>query len=194
MLDEVRERGDSILFMKVGVHAQESLESIIRRKRQEIADSGFSMWGYGGNVCHPLTMVQPFAAEKAAQGHEIVLCMQPMASNHRHPQVRAQQYSVDGISWETIDPGINVLGSRYALCLGEIRDVDEILHLGSTRVAVGRSAGRLGSDYVGGRVDKACLDLVDDGVESPPLDIKFLAPLVPPYAVFLRNPPSVVNP
>ena len=42
--------GDGILFMKVGTHAQESLDDIIARKSKEIADAGFAMWGYGGNT------------------------------------------------------------------------------------------------------------------------------------------------
>ena len=52
--------GDGILFMKVGVHARESLEDIIERKDKEIRDAGYALWGYGGSTCHPSTMVQPF--------------------------------------------------------------------------------------------------------------------------------------
>jgi len=40
--------GAGLLFMKVGVHAQETLEDIIRRKSEEIEKEGFAMWGYGG--------------------------------------------------------------------------------------------------------------------------------------------------
>ena len=44
--------GSGIIYMKVGVHARETLEEIIARKTQEIRDEGFAMWGYGGG-CHP---------------------------------------------------------------------------------------------------------------------------------------------
>ena len=39
--------GDGILFMKVGVHARESLEDIIERKDKEIRDAGYALRGYG---------------------------------------------------------------------------------------------------------------------------------------------------
>jgi hypothetical protein len=58
--------GQGFLYMKVGTHAQESLEDIIKRKAKEIRDAGFALGGYGGNTCHPQTMVQPFARECAA--------------------------------------------------------------------------------------------------------------------------------
>ena len=49
--------------MKVGLHAQESIEDIVKRKQREFEDTGSIFWGYGGSTCHPLTMVQPFAKE-----------------------------------------------------------------------------------------------------------------------------------
>ena len=52
--------GQGLLYMKVGTHAQESLEAIIARKTREIEQAGFALWGYGGSTCHPQTMVQPF--------------------------------------------------------------------------------------------------------------------------------------
>lgn len=187
--------GTGILFMKVGTHAQEELGAIIERKRQEISDAGYSMWGYGGNTCHPTTMVQPFARQYAKVSSEpIRLCMQPMNSKHFAEQLRADQYSVDGLSWQEIPAAINVLGSRYALCIRNLTEVVEELPLGQTRVAVGNSKGRPGSDYVRGRVDKACLEVVDDEtLGDDPAETKqigLVAELVKPYAVFLRNLPE----
>src|ERR1044071_8542758 len=109
--------GAGILLMKVGTHAQEPLEDIIARKTKEIADAGYALWGYGGNTCHPLTMVQPFARTYEQRGQAIYLCMQEMESKHFAEQVRADQYSVDGINWKDIPRPINVLGSRYALAI-----------------------------------------------------------------------------
>mgnify|MGYP003673292529 FL=1 len=85
--------GDGILFMKVGTHAQESLDDIIARKSKEIADAGFAMWGYGGNTCHPTSMVQPFAEQFSANGRKVLLCMEPMESNHFAAPKSAAQYS-----------------------------------------------------------------------------------------------------
>lgn len=179
------QRGDSLLYMKVGTHAQETLADIIERKRREIEDEGFAMWGYGGNTCHPTSMVQPFAA--AATG-PIRLVMQPMLSKHFAEPIRAEEYSPDGTSWRPVPDGINVLGSRYALCISTLEQIDEELDLGETQVAVGNSRGRVGLDYVRGRVDKACLQVVDPtpGRESRPIKIGLIAELVKPYAVLLR--------
>src|SRR5437899_2719816 len=108
---------DGVLFMKVGTHARESLEEIIRRKTKEIEDAGFALWGYGGNTCHPVSMVQPFAKSFELRGGKIYLCMHPMVSNHFAEPIRASQFSVDGITWQTIPQAVNVTGSRYALLI-----------------------------------------------------------------------------
>lgn len=195
-MSEIIKSGSGILFMKVGTHAQEELSDIVERKKQEIAQAGFSMWGYGGNTCHPTTMVQPFAREYAKVSAEpIQLCMQPMSSRHFAEQLRAEEYSVDGLSWQEIPSAINVLGSRFALCISTLNEVDQDLPLDRTRVAVGTSKGKVGSEYVRGRVDKACLEVRDDeseGAEGPSAvsRIALMAELVEPYAVFLRNVPE----
>lgn len=182
-----------ILFMKVGVHANESLEDIIRRKTLEIEQAGFALWGYGGNTCHPGTMVQPFAKMHQAAGGKIFLCMQEMESNHFADPVRAEKYSVDGIHWQDVPAAINVLGSRYALAIKDLHEEDFILPLEKTRVAVGPSMGALGKKYISGRVDKACLDLSEQvDIPTAPgeeanIQISLVAELCDPYAVFLKN-------
>ena len=67
-MSAIIEPGAGVLYMKVGTHAQESLEDIVERKSREIREAGYGMWGYGGNTCHPSTMVQPFAREFQARG------------------------------------------------------------------------------------------------------------------------------
>lgn len=184
--------GNSVLFMKVGTHAKEDLNSIIARKTKEIDDAGFAMWGYGGGTCHPGTMVRPFAQAKTAAGGVIKLVMQEMESNHFAEQVRADQYSVDGIEWKDIPPAINVLGSRYALVIKDLHKEEFKLPLAQTKVALGPSEGRLGTRYIQGRVDKACLEITENpelanDVKNVEIDISLVADLVDPYAVFLRN-------
>jgi hypothetical protein len=183
------EPGDPVLYMKIGTHAQEDLGSILDRKRREIEEAGFAMWGYGGNTCHPTSMVQPFA--RAAE-KPVILCMQPMQSKHFAEPIRAEQYSIDGTRWQAIPHGINVLGSRYALCISSLEEVDETLDLSGTRVAVGNSRGLSGDRYVRGRVDKACLEVTDLNIDiSSDLPtvrkIGVIAKVVEPYAVLLRN-------
>lgn len=179
------EPGDPVLYMKVGTHAQEDLATILARKREEIEREGFAMWGYGGNTCHPTSMVQPFAR---AAVKPIVLCMQPMQSRHFAEPLRAEEFSVDGVHWSQIPTGISVLGSRYALCIRSLQEVSETLDLADTRVAVGNSRGLTGDKYVRGRVDKACLEIVGVGAaESRAVQIGAIAEIVDPYAVLLRS-------
>ena len=178
--------------MKIGVHAREPLESIINRKLKEIEDEGYAMWGYGGNTCHPSSMVQPFASSSAEKGETIYLCMREMQSRHWAEQVRASKYSVDGEKWKSIPRGINVLGSRYALTIKNLRREKFELPLSRTRVALGNSAGAPGTTYIAGRVDKACLVLGADGKPTAENSEKvepigLVADLCTPYAVFLRN-------
>lgn len=182
----------AVLYMKIGVHAREPLESIIQRKRKEIEDEGFAMWGYGGNTCHPTSMVQPFAKSVQETGQKIYLCMKRMTSNHFADPIRAEEYSVDGVKWQRVPKGIHVLGSRYALAIKELREENFDLRLDQSRVALGRSEGAVGGNYVAGRVDKACLKLTD-GVQAPAElgeriePISLVAELCEPFAVFLRN-------
>ena len=178
------EPGDKVLFMKVGIHASESLESIIERKRAEIQDEGFAFWGYGGNTCHPTRMVQPFALTTTGP---IVLAMQPIVSNHFADPIRAEQYSADGINWKGVPSGINCVGSRHALLIKTLEPAGFDLDLSRTRVALGPSRGKVGTDYVKARVDKACLEVVDTPQgEAKSIEIGWQATLADPYAVFLR--------
>jgi hypothetical protein len=177
--------GAGVLYMKVGTHAQEELPDILARKGKEVEEAGFAMWGYGGNTCHPMTKVQPFA--KAAD-RPIILCMQPMESRHFAEPLRAEEFSADGIHWNPIPTAINVVGSRYALCIDTLTEVDETIDLGQMRVAIGNSQGLSGSQYVRGRVDKACFEVADSVLGEPKLaQIGATAKLVAPYAVLLRS-------
>ncbi|WP_172298154.1 hypothetical protein [Pseudoruegeria sp. HB172150] len=191
-MNDIFKPGAGVLFMKVGTHAREDLAEIIARKRKEIDDAGYAMWGYGGNTCHPSTMVQPFAKTHEANGAPIHLMMEPMNSNHFAEQLEAAECSPDNINWSTIPPEIRVLGSRFALLIDSLEQVDMKLPLDQTIVPVGPSSGRIGSKYVSGRVDKACLEVLDaprllnDQVPNT-REIKLVATLRSPYAVFLRN-------
>jgi hypothetical protein len=177
--------------MKVGTHANEPLDKIIARKTKEIEAEGVAFWGYGGSTCHPVTVVQPFAKPFVEKGETIYLCMQPMDSKHFAPSVRAEEFSVDGISWKPIPAGINVTGSRYAVVIKDLRLENFELPLGRTRVTLGNNMGAAGSKYISGRVDKACLEIVDSapGAESETESrhIGLVAEIVKPYAVFVRN-------
>ena len=190
-MSEIIKPGAGVLFMKVGTHAQEKLEDIIRRKSREIEDTGYGMWGYGGNTCHPGSMVQPFAQRFAERGQTIHLIMEAMDSNHFAEPLSAAEFSADGRKWQEIPETIEVRGSRYALIIKSLHEVEFNLPLNQTRVPVGPSTGRFGSGYVNGRVDKACLEVLPEsqGTSEPKAKrpISLVAELKSPYAVFLRN-------
>lgn len=193
-MSQIVRPGSGLLFMKVGVHAQEGLDDIIARKTREINEAGIAMWGYGGNTCHPKTMVQPFAQSHYQEGNTIYLCMEEIESKHFAEPVRADQFSVDGLGWQDVPQPINVLGSRYALVIKSLERDSFSLPLSATRVAVGKSRGVPGGRYIQGRVDKACLEIVHPVGEANPEDkviqIGLVAELASPYAVFLRNIPK----
>lgn len=191
-MNEIIRPGTGVLFMKVGTHANEDLNDIIRRKSREIDEAGYAMWGYGGNTCHPSSMVQPFAKSFAAKGAPIHLVMEQMTSRHFAEQLEAAEFSPDNENWKEIPPEIRVLGSRFALVIEDLQQVDMTLPLDQTRVPVGPSTGRIGSKYIKGKVDKACFEVLDAPVpqnDQEPVErkINLVAKLRAPYAVFLRN-------
>lgn len=184
--------GTGILFMKVGTHAQEPLDRIIERKLKEIRDTGYALWGYGGNTCHPTSMVQPFANSFAAKGEPIHMCMEEMVSNHFAESLSAAESSSDGVTWERIPNTIDVRGSRYALVIEKLHEDRFLLPLENTIVPVGPSSGRVGSRYIKGKVDKACLEVAalperGNEEERNEREIRYVAELRSPFAVFLRN-------
>lgn len=183
--------GAGLLYMKVGMHAQESLDDIVERKLKEIERTGRATWGYGGSSCHPRTRVQPFAKQFADQGRPIHLVMEPMVSKHDHAPERATHWSVDNKQWEEVPEGLDALGSKFALIIGNLHTEEFDLSLDQTRVAVGGNEGKQGSLYIKGQCDKACLRF-DPDVPAANADrrqiksIGLVAELVAPYAVFLK--------
>lgn len=153
----------NIIFMKYGVHASETVASIVKRKQQEIAATGYSYWGYGGNFCHPLTQVQPFAQEVLAKGEKLYLVMSYTESKLNNEPQRCNHYSIDGSTWVAFDPAINVLGSKFALCIKDLQICDFELDLADYEVAVGASKGKPLNEYIRFRVDKACACLREQG-------------------------------
>lgn len=179
---------DRFVFMKVGMHAGEEWESILARKRAEIAKRGFCFWGYGGSTCHPLTQVQPFAKTALERNGSIYLLMQTMDSKADPDLLPATEYSADGVNWSEIPEGITVTGSRYAIVLEEIADDELMLPLSGYAVALGNSRGKVAADYIKGRVDKACLEAA--GSPNPgegAVGITHRAKMKDPYAVLLRG-------
>lgn len=180
---------DHIIFMKVGVHAGETFESILERKRREYEVTGRTFWGYGGGTMHPLTRVQPFVHMHVTHGQRISIVMEEINSHHAPTEVFAKHFSSDGVTWERIPDGVKVTGSRYALVLDEIKAGDLELNLNEYVVGTGPSAGKEAAAYVRGRVDKGCLSRAtsNQAAGEPKLvHVKHAAHLLAPYAVLLK--------
>jgi hypothetical protein len=187
-MNDIVRPGRGLIFMKIGVHAQEPIEKIIDRKMREYRDAGVIFWGYGGNTCHPRTIVQPFAKEHAHRGNEIVLVMHKMTSKHDVEPTLAKEYSDDGVNWHPVPAGVNVAGSRYALVLDQLQLVEFDINLQDLTVAMGACRGTEASKYIHGRVDKGCFE-VKEAQAHPAVEMKHIdlyARLKEPYAVFLR--------
>lgn len=183
--------GQGVIFMKVGLHASETLEDIIQRKQREYDQAGSIFWGYGGSACHPRTMVQPFAKNIEESGRHLLIIMNEMDSKHDAPPVVAKEYSEDGVDWIDVPQGIEVKGSRFALVLDELR-VDEFeVDLREFEVGHGPSRGKNASQYLKGQSDKGCLiyhpaDIPLEPEEKLVKPIRLVARVKAPYAVFIR--------
>jgi len=180
---------DAFVFMKVGKHAGEDFDTILQRKNLEFERTGRIFWGYGGRTCHPTRHVQPFARVTAEASGNVFFLME-LIDSHADPDiVPATEYSADGVHWMPIPDGIRVTGSRYALVLDEIKPGDLEICPAELEVAVGPSRGRPASDYLRGRVDKACLKMAQ-ARKSPSnretRRVDFCSHLLDPYAVLLR--------
>ena len=182
---------NAFIFMRVGNHAGESFEDILKRKQRELDDAGMIFWGYGGNTLHPTKHVQPFVDLYLREEGSIQILMQSIDSKAGPAILPATEYSVDGDNWEPLPSGIVVTGSKYAIVLDEIKPGQLDLDLTRFEVGVGPSRGRNAADYLKWRVDKGCLvgshsKDTEPEVNRPPISIGFQARLLEPYAVFLR--------
>lgn len=177
--------------MKVGQHANENFDTIIKRKIKEIEDTGMSFWGYGGPTCHPTRQIQPFAKRAIEKNGSIYLYMEKINSNADPDIIPATLYSEDGISYKQIPNGIKVTGSRYAIVLDEIKPEEIEIPISAYEVGSGISRGRSANEYIRGHVDKACLELNLNRIPEAEMDqkvkkISYVARLKDPFAVFVK--------
>ncbi len=186
----INSKTDAFVFMKVGQHAKEDFDTIIKRKMKEIEQTGMSFWGYGGPTCHPTKQIQPFAKSVIAKKGSIYLCMERINSKADPDVIPATLFSVDGITYKPIPQGICVTGSRYAIVLDEIIPEEFEIPFSAYEVAYGKSKGRPAENYIQGHVDKACLEISLDRLVDADIGVKksvsYVAKLKDPYAVFVK--------
>jgi len=179
---------NAMIFMKVGSHAGETFDSIMKRKQQEYKNAGCIFWGYGGTACHPLSQVRPFVKSVLQKEGSIYLFMEPINSRANPALLPATEYSEDGKLWRPIPKGITVTGSRYALILDEISPGELEIPLDDYEVGIGPSAGKPALNYISQHIDKACLvrrqypSFTEKGIRKTALSARILDP----YAVLVR--------
>ncbi len=118
----------------------------------------------------------------------VVYLLMEIIDSHAEPEILpAKEYSPDGIQWKPVPDGINVLGSRYALVLDEIKPGDLDIWTGEYEVGIGPSRGKRAPQYLQGHVDKGCLvRRTVLPLKSGKKRIGYRARLIDPYAVMLR--------
>jgi len=180
---------DTILLMKIGPQGDETLDDIINRKNREEDLLGYSYWGYGGTLCHPLRVVQPFAqgAQRNNKVVKVLFVITGSPFDGRHiPE--AKECSSNKLIWNTIPSGTRITVSKYALVIRNLHKCSFDLPLAEYKVAIGPSAGRSLSDYFHFRVDKAVAHRINNFKgNSVKVPVAFMADLVEPYAVFLQH-------
>jgi hypothetical protein len=169
--------------MKGGPHAGAAWGAIVEWKIADLRAAGFTLWGYGGSVCHPIRQVQPFAE---AAGNDVAVAMLPTTSDPGNASTEATEMSVDGQDWEPLPAGIRVTGSKWALVLGDLEPCEDTIDLARYEVAVGDKAGTPASAYLRHRVDKGCFRRTAIAAPADPRPVTLRGTLVKPWAVFLR--------
>ena len=173
--------------MKIGFRKDEPLDKIIMRKLQEESEAGFTFWGYGGTLCHPIKVIRPFAASCEAKGLSVTVLMSRTESRLLGQPGCRKEYSTDRKDWQPLPRGIRT-GSPYALVMRNFRACEARLDLSLYAVGYGPSEHRRLTEYLGFRVDKAPGLLSRPAVKLAPklVPVSYRADLVEPYAVVLR--------
>lgn len=173
---------DNIIIMKCGTHASEKIEDIFKRKKLEELNNGYSCWGYGGTLCHPLKQVQPFCNTY----QKVYLLLTPTNSELNNQPKRAERFSIDKEIWKSLNSKINIYGSKYALVIKNLQKCDFEIDLKDYVVAIGNSKGKSLVDYLNGRIDKACAIKNKNNAQiSKKIKIVMIAEVVAPYSLFV---------
>ena len=174
---------DNVIIMKCGTHANEKIEDIFNRKKLEEINNGYTCWSYGGTLCHPINQVQPFC--KAY--NKVYLLLTPTNSELNNDPKRAESFSIDKYTWSNFNSEVNVYGSKYALVIKNLQKCNFEIDLKDYEIAVGKSKGKNLSEYLQGRVDKACaIKNIKDKNNSKKIKIVMIAELVSPYSIFVK--------
>ncbi len=170
-----------VIIMKYGVHADENVDNIIKRKQKEIEDNGFCFWGYGGVLLHPVNQVQPFCKDD-----DVYLLLTRTKSDFIGNSKRSKSYSINNKEYKNIPSSINVYGSKYALVFTQLKEYNKDINLCDYKVGIGNSKDKPLVDYFKFRVDKACATKCDNSLKEKLVHIDYIAKLKYPYSVFVK--------
>ena len=177
----------AIVYMKIGSRSGETLDAIIARKLKEEKTAGFTFWGYGGTICHPLTVIRPFAFRCASVGLAVRVLMSSTKSEFLGRPAFATEYTTDRVNWQHLPRGIRT-GSPYALVMRNLTPCKAQLDLSHYLVGYGPQENRRLTEYLRFRVDKAVALWARPPAKLTPqlVPVSYCAELVDPYAVVLR--------
>ena len=145
-----------IVFMKYGNHANETYVDILQSKRDEVKSFQRTFWGFSGNICHPAKQLQPFIQSNKRDKEKTFLVLSRINTSWNSSTQRASFYSYDCEGWLPIPTGNVVKGSKYALICKTFDMCCFSIDLSQYYVPIGKSEGRLLSQYIGGHITRGC--------------------------------------
>jgi hypothetical protein len=180
----------SVIFMKVGPHSGDALDTIIQMKFDEERKIGKFYWGYSGSLCHPI-IVRGFIEESKKSNRSVSLLFSQTASKYHPPHFRkVREYSEDSQTWHELPAGVHLWNCQYAIVGKELKELTASIRLADYVVGTGNFRGRPMSRYIRGRVSKACAFLGTTPrhrkVRSGDTGIQYHARVVSPYCVYVR--------
>ena len=180
------------IIMKVGSHGDESFEQIINRKNCEQEKVGFMLWGYSGNF---LDVIQTRKFLNSNNPTRAFILMSNTKSPFKNNPIRSNFFSLDKEKWNRLPEFLFTSGCDKAVVCRNLIPTDFNINLSNFRVAVGPSKGKLLSDYLKYRVDKACVYFSPNKQQNNKniIKINWIAEILPPYTIYLSNslPPQI---
>lgn len=169
--------------MKAGPHSGNSLDVIIKMKKEEEEKFGIFYWGYSGTLCHPFK-IQKFAMEAIKNKTIPKLLFSVTESAYNPPGIKkVYKYSLDARVWKDLPTGVYLWNCDYAIIATNLKEVEAYVDL--NEYVVTEKKKRLG-EYLRYRVNKACAKFYGATRFPRLVKVKYVADIVSPFCVFLK--------
>jgi len=185
----MKELLQNIIYMPCGIHANESIESIVKRKVKEIKKNGYMFFGYSGFLLHPHSQLVPFAKENKRKKEKTYLLISSTTENFQGITETAKDYSINKYEWFDIPKNINILGSKYAIVCKSIKSCDFEIDLNDYIIARGKHKKQRFAEIYSDKLDRICGEYnPKDKKETnkKTVHIDYIAEITEPYAVFVK--------